>query len=156
MKSFFFVINVFLLTVLESQERCRNQGGHDLTSCSTHYLPTTKWDFACYDKKPYVRYCHIPALNGASNKPHFKFSSYSYFTADTAYKTCKQVGGKVPDLNKAYDALWLVKSIEYLSSFVRFAWPYSLRWSSWPVGNTCPLHDSIFILVIKLQNIYTN
>ena len=125
---------------LESQERCRNQGGHDLTSCSTSYLPTTndpdvEWDYACYDKKPYVKYCHIPALNGDSNSPHFAFSEYDYFTADTARKTCEKVGGKVPDLTNDYDALWLVKSVEYLSSFVRFAWPYSLRWASWPVSN---------------------
>ena len=105
-----------------------------MTSCSTHYLAETEWDYACFDKKPYVRYCHIPALNGDSSSPHYAFSEYDYFTADTARKTCEKIGGKVPDLTNEYDALWLMKSVEYLSSFVRFAWPYSLRWASWPVS----------------------
>ena len=82
-----------------------------------------------------MKYCHIPALNGDSSSPHFAFSEYEYFTADTARKTCEKVGGKVPDLTNEYDALWLVKSVEYLSSYVRFGWPYSLRWASWPVSN---------------------
>ena len=131
----FLIIWFLCQNTIESHERCRNQGGHDLTSCSTHYLPDTEWDYACYDKKPYTKYCHIPALNGDSSSPHFSFSEYSYFTADTARKTCEKIGGKVPDLTNEYDALWLVKSVEYLSSYVRFAWPYSLRWASWPVSN---------------------
>ena len=106
-----------------------------MVSCSTQELPANQWDYACYDKKPYVKFCHIPALNGDSLDPHFSFSAYDYFTADTAHKTCTKIGGKVPDLTKIYDALWLVKSVEYLSSYVRFAWPYSLRWSSWPVSS---------------------
>ena len=120
--------------VLDAHHRCRNQGGHDLTSCSTGSLPDGQLDYACGERKPYVRFCHIPGLNGDSNEPHFKFSDYSYFTADTAHKTCANVGGKVPDLTTIYDTIWLIKSIEYLSSFVRFGWPYSLRWASWPVS----------------------
>ena len=125
-----------LAIFLDTHHRCRNLGGHDLTSCSTGSLPdtSTQIDYACGQRKPYVRFCHIPALNGDSSEPHFKFTEYNYFTADTAHKTCAKVWGKVPDLPTIYDAIWLIKSIEYLSSFVRFAWPYSLRWASWPVS----------------------
>ena len=125
----------FDVTNVDSHERCRNQGGHDLTSCSVSFLPPTEWDGICFDKKPIIKFCHIPGLNGDSNDPHFTFSPYSFFTADTAHKTCEKIGGKVPDLTKEYDALLLAKAIEYLSSFVRFGRPYSLRWTCWPVSS---------------------
>ena len=104
-----------------------------MTSCSKTILPVTQWDYACFDKKPFIKYCHIPALNGESSGPHFSFTPYKYFTADTAHKTCDKIGGKVPDLDKKYDAFFLMKAIEYLSSFVRFGRPFSLRWTCWPV-----------------------
>merc|ERR1712020_25853 len=102
------------LYLSDSHHRCRNQGGHDLTSCSTYLVPdtSTQLDYACGERKPYVRFCHIPGLNGDSSEPHFRFSDYSYFTADTAHKTCANVGGKVPDLTSIYDTIWLIKSIE--------------------------------------------
>ena len=87
------------------------------------------------DEKPYFRYCHIPSLNGDSSDPHFSFTPYDHFTAETAHKVCNEIGGKLPGVGKEYDALWLAKSVSYLSSFVRYAWPYSLRWSSWPVSS---------------------
>ena len=106
-----------------------------MATCSTHKFEDTskQWDHACYDRQPYLRYCHIPALNGDSSDAHFSFTPYTYFTADTARKTCKKIGGKVPGLSKSYDSLWLSRAIAYLSSFVRFARPYSLRWATWPV-----------------------
>lgn len=112
---------------LGPQDRCRNQGIHDLTSCSTSYLPSTEWDPACSDKKPVDRFCHIPALNEESYDIHFAFTPYSYFTSYFANKTCDKMGGKAPDLSTEYDILWLEKRIEYLSSFVRFGRSYSLK-----------------------------
>ena len=108
---------------LGPQHRCRNQGIHDFTSCSTSYLPSTEWDPACSDKKPGVRFCHIPALNEESTDIHFSFTPYSYFTSYLVNKTCDKMGGKAPDFSKECDALWPAKSIEYLSSFVRFGRP---------------------------------
>ena len=116
-----------------SQHRCRNQGIHDLTSCSTSYLPSTEWDPACSDKKPGVWFCHIPALNEESTDIHFSFTPYSYFTSYLVNKTCDKMGGKAPDFSKECDALWPAKSIEYLSSFVRFGRPWPLKWLCWPV-----------------------
>ena len=104
-----------------------------MTSCSTSYLPSTEWDFACFDKKPLVRICHIPAFNDDTSDPHFAFTPYSFFTADMAHRTCEKIGGNVPNLSKEYEALYLAMAIEYLSSFVRLGRPYSLRWASWPV-----------------------
>ena len=104
-----------------------------MVSCSTYDFDDGQIDYACGSRKPYLKYCHIPALNGDDNEPHFSFSPYKYFTADTARQTCEEIGGKLPHLKNEHDDLWLIKSVEYLSSFVRFGWPYSLRWSSWPV-----------------------
>ena len=112
---------------LGPQQRYRNQGIHDLTSCSTSYLPSTEWDLACSYKKPGVRFCHILALNEESFDIHFSFTPYSYFTSYFVNKTCDKMGGNAPDLSKEYDALWPAKSIEYLSSFVRFGRQYSFR-----------------------------
>ena len=85
---------------LGPQHRCRNQGVHDLTSCSTSYLPSTEWDPAYSDEKPGVRFCHIPALNEESSDIHFAFTPYSYFTSYFANKTCDKMGGKAPDFKK--------------------------------------------------------
>ena len=115
-----------------------------------------------------MKFCHIPAFNGDSKSPHFSFTPHSYFTADTAHRTCKEVGGKVPELSKEYDIFMLIRAIEYLSSFVRLARPYSLRWSSWPVSKMfiihkfdlyCPIVEfSIYILthMILLQFLWLN
>ena len=124
---------ILLTHFLGPQHRCRNQGIHDLTSCSTSYLPSTEWDPACSDKKPGVRFCHIPALNEESTDIHFSFTPYSYFTSYLVNKTCDKMGGKAPDFSKECDALWPAKSIEYLSSFVRFGRPWPLKWLCWPV-----------------------
>ena len=116
-----------------------------MVSCSTQDLPANQYDYACYDKKPYVKFCHIPALNGDSTDPHFAFAPYEYFTADTAHKTCEKIGGKVPDLSNKYDAFFLMKAIEYLSSFVRFGRPFSLRWTSWPVRTEFVIEKLVII-----------
>ena len=106
-----------------------------MASCSQKNLPASQWDYACHDKMPYVKYCHIAAMNGDPNETHFTFSPYKYFTADTARETCEKMGAKLPRVRKEYDALWLLRAVEYLSSYVRFAWPYSLRFASWPVSS---------------------
>ena len=121
--------------------RCRNLGGLDMSSCSTYKNARVSevnpnsaddsyiLDHACGENKPYVQYCHIPAL-----APNYTFTQFEYFTADSAYDTCEKVGGIVPNLGTEQDALWFVKTIEYISSFVRFGWPFSLRYSTWPVS----------------------
>ena len=116
-----------------------------MTTCTTIVLPSTQWDHACFDKKPFIKYCHIPAFNGNSGDPHFSFTQHSYFTADTAHKTCEKIGGKVPDLNNKYDAFFLMNAIEYLSSFVRFGRPFSLRWTSWPVRTEFVIEKLVII-----------
>ena len=107
-----------------------------MTSCSQIHQPDGPYDYACEYYKPYVRYCHISALNGPANVSHFKFTPYEYFNLDMALTTCANVGGKVPSLTTELDAIWFIKAVEYLSSFVRFGWPYSYKWSSWPVRST--------------------
>ena len=132
----------YINPLLAPHHRCRNLGGLDMSSCSTDRNPTLEdsacngyptpcyqLDHACGENKPYVQYCHIPAL-----APNYTFSQFEYFTADSAYDTCEKVGGKVPNLGSEQDALWFVKTIEYISSFVRFGWPFSLRYSTWPVS----------------------
>ena len=121
-------------TILAPHHRCRNLGGLDMSSCSTDRNPQLDdgsyiLDQACGENKPYVQYCHIPALS-----PNYTFSPYEYFTADTAHQTCAKVGGIVPNLDTEQDALWFVKTVEYLSSFVRFGRPFTLRYSTWPVS----------------------
>ena len=131
-----------IISFLAPHHRCRNLGGLDMSSCSTDRnpllddsacggadTPCYQLDHACGENKPYVQYCHIPAL-----APNYTFSQFEYFTADSAYETCSKVGGSVPSLEVEQDALWFVKTIEYISSFVRFGWPFSLRYSTWPVS----------------------
>ena len=60
--------------------------------------------------------------------------------------TCEKVGGKVPSLISQLDTIWFIKAVEFLSSFVRFGWPYSYRWSSWPVS----YYDNEIITVGKV------
>ena len=145
---------------LEPHHRCRNLGGHDMASCSKKNLPTSQWDYACHDKMPYVKYCHIAAMNGDSNETHFEFTPYNHFTAETARKTCEKMGAKLPGVRKEYDALWLLRAVEYLSSHVRFAWPFSLRWTSWPVStsiwtktNNLVWYNKIYLYEIVMYHI---
>ena len=130
--------------------RCRNQGGHDFAPCSQLYQPNGQFDYACEYYKPYARYCHIPGLNGPSNTTHFEFTPFESFDSDLARITCEKVGGKVPSLISLLDTIWFIKAVEYLSSFVRFGWPYSYRWSSWPVS----YHDNDSIIVAKVTQIF--
>ena len=129
--------------------RCRNQGGHDFAPCSQLYQPNGQFDYACEYYKPYARYCHIPGLNGPSNTTHFEFTPFESFDSDLARITCEKVGGKVPSLISLLDTIWFIKAVEYLSSFVRFGWPYSYRWSSWPVS----YHNNEIIVVGKATQI---
>ena len=123
--SFFFI--------LAPVHRCRNRGGHDISSCSSASLPTGQRDLVCGSSHAYFRYCHISAFNDASQDIHYSFTNYSYFTADSAHATCSEIGGKVPSITNQHHQLQLELVIEYLSSFVRYNRPYTLKYANWPV-----------------------
>ena len=89
----------------------------------------------CGDYKPTYKLCHISALNGDGNEPHFAFSKYPFFTEDSAREVCNQIGGHVPILQEELESIWLQKAMEDLLSFVSVGWPFSLKWLTWPVRN---------------------
>ena len=120
--------------ILAPLHRCRNRGGHDISSCSTDAVPSGQRDLVCGAYKAYVRYCHVSALNDPSSESYFTFTNYSYFTADSAHTTCAEIGGTVPSIRLQHEELWLETIIEYLSSMVRFNRPYTLKYISWPVS----------------------
>ena len=114
--------------------RCRNRGGHDITSCSTDLLPSGKRDLICGEYHSYFKYCHISAFNNPSEDVSYSFTDYEYFTVDSAHATCAEIGGKVPSVKNQFDQVNLELVIKYLSSFVRYNRPYSLKYASWPVS----------------------
>ena len=131
--------------------RCRNEGGHDLSYCSSvdKYEEsddsTQQYDIICGEYKPRYRVCHISALNGEGNEPHYDFTPYSFFNKQSAEETCAKIGGNLPRLEEELDSIWIQKSMEDLLSFVTVGWPFSLKWLTYPVRNT------IHILVLYLQ-----
>ena len=132
--AYFSIENNKSFFVTAPLHRCRNRGGHDISSCSTDALPSGQRDLVCKEYRPYVRYCHISALNDPSQDPYFTFTEYPYFTADSAHTTCAEMGGTVPSVRLQHEEIWLETVIEYLSSMVRFNRPYTLKYMSWPVS----------------------
>ena len=131
------ILNIFADPI----RRCRNEGGHDLSYCSSVDKfeetsdSTKQYDLVCGEFKPRFRVCHISALNGEGSEPHFKFSPYSYFNKQSATDTCAKIGGKLPILEGELDSIWIQKSMEDLMSFVSVGWPFSLKWLTYPVRN---------------------
>ena len=122
--------------------RCRNRGGHDVSSCSSDSLPAGQRDLVCGSSHAHFRYCHISAFNDASQDVRYSFTNYPYFTADSAHATCSEIGGKVPSITNQHRQFQLEFVIEYLSGFVRYNRPYTLKYANWPVK----------ILIIKFEN----
>ena len=120
--------------ILAPLHRCRNRGGHDISSCSEDTLPSSQRDLVCGAYKAYVRYCHVSALNDPYSESYFTFTNYSYFDAPLAHTTCSEIGGTVPSIRLQHEELWLETIIEYLSSMVRYNRPYTLKYISWPVS----------------------
>ena len=130
------MIIIFLLIFAAPIHRCRNRGGHDISSCSSDPLPSGQRDLVCGANKPHLQYCHISALNGVSQgngQQYYSFTNYEYFTADSAHATCAEVGGTVPSIRNESEEIWLRSFIEYFSSMVRLARPFTYRYISWPV-----------------------
>lgn len=130
-----------MFTFIDPIRRCRNEGGHDSTVCSAvDTFPiatdsTKQYHPVCGDYIPTFQTCHISALNGEGNEPHFAFTKHSFFNAESAREVCNKIGGHLPILQQELDSIWLQKSMEDLSSFVTLGWPFSLKWLSWPVSN---------------------
>ena len=118
-------------------QRCNNEGGQDVSLCSSYTLPQRdgiqETDVVCGTYKPLLRHCHVPAMNGPSNQSHFEFSRHDYFTAETARSVCQDVGGSLPNLNEELDSIWLDLVIKHLGNFVSVGWPFSAKWMTWPV-----------------------
>ena len=119
--------------ILAPVHRCRNRGGHDVTSCSSDSLPAGQKDLVCGSSYVTFRFCHISALNDASQDVRYTFTNYSHFTADSAHSTCAEIGGKVPSVKTRIRQTQLEVLIGYLSSFVRYNRPYTMKYASWPV-----------------------
>ena len=139
--------------ILAPLHRCRNRGGHDISSCSTDAVPSGQRDLVCGAYKAYVRYCHVSALNDPSSESYFTFTNYSYFTADSAHTTCAEIGGTVPSIRLQHEELWLELIMEYLSSMVRFNRPYTLKYISWPVSRLSWWIEMILKIIISLVSI---
>ena len=84
-------------------------------------------------------------MNDPSQDPYFTFTEYPYFTADSAHTTCAEMGGTVPSVRLQHEEIWLETVIEYLSSMVRFNRPYTLKYMSWPVSESCDINDEDYI-----------
>ena len=120
--------------------RCRNEGGHDTSWCSSteeferddNYV-LKEIDPVCLQAKPKYRDCHISALNGVNVT--FEFTPYSSFTHDAAVSVCEKIGGRLPNFEEELDAVWLQKSMEFLVSYVTVGWGFSMKWITWPVSN---------------------
>ncbi len=130
---------VFVFT--DPVRRCRNEGGHDLTWCSAvdkypNDPDTTKqYDLVCGEYKPTYQVCHLSALNGEGNEPHFSFTRFPHFNEGDARKVCNAIGGHLPSLQEELQSIWLQKAMEDLLSFVSVGWPFSIKWLTWPVSN---------------------
>ena len=92
-------------------------------------------DVTCGSYKPKHRVCHISAINDETIDARFEFTKHSYFTEDTAHAVCQEVGGFLPNLEEELEAIWLQRSMEYLTSWVQVGWPFSMKWMTWPVSD---------------------
>ena len=137
--------------ILAPLHRCRNRGGHDISSCSTDAVPSGHRDLVCGAYKAYVRYCHVSALNDPSSESYFTFTNYSYFTADSAHTTCAEIGGTVPSIRLYHEELLLEATIEYLSSMVRYNRPYTLKYISWPVSRLYCWIEMILKIILSFK-----
>ena len=155
----YFNIRPNLLT-LDPIHRCRNRGGQDVSSCSSDLVSST-FDISarkhqiCSSLHPFFTFCHISAFNDASQEVQYSFTDYQYFTAESAHSTCAEIGGKVPSVKNHHRQLQLEFVIEYLSSFVRYNRPYTLKWLTFPVrkqnkSHRFHLHHDLIIIQVDL------